>query len=89
MTTSQRAISRWRTHLRLAGTALLIVLSVGTYVARQLHDFKTGARHGTLSVLMQPVVAGLGADDMMVIAAYVASLPRTAGDEAASAIGGR
>lgn len=56
-----------------------------SYLARQLHDFKTGARQGSLAAQMQPVVAGLGAEDMLVIAAYVASLPRFPGDASAAA----
>lgn len=48
-----------------------------SYLARQLHDFKTGARNGSMAVLMQPVVAGLSADDILALAAYVASLPRS------------
>ena len=56
-----------------------------SYLARQLYDFKTGARHGSLAAQMQPVVAGLGPDDMLVITAYVASLPRFPGDAVAAA----
>ena len=46
-----------------------------SYLARQLFDFKTGARNGTMAPLMKPVVARLDADDMLAISAYVASLP--------------
>ena len=45
------------------------------YIVRQLYDFRHGARAGAQSALMQPVVAGLDLDDMIAIAAYVASLP--------------
>jgi cytochrome c553 len=48
-----------------------------SYIVRQLHDFKTGARNGSLAALMQPVVAALGPNEMMAISAYLASLPRT------------
>jgi cytochrome c553 len=51
-----------------------------SYIARQLHDFKTAARSGSMAAQMQPVVANLGANDMLIIAAYVASLPRYPGD---------
>ena len=44
------------------------------YVVRQLHDFKTGARAGRGSALMQPVVENLSMEDMIALAAYVASL---------------
>lgn len=53
-----------------------------SYIARQLHGFKTGARSGSMAVLMRPVVAGLSADDILVLAAYVASLPRSSEDPA-------
>ena len=44
------------------------------YVFRQLNDIKTGSRAGPMAVLMQPVVANLEPDDMLAIAAYLASL---------------
>jgi cytochrome c553 len=50
-----------------------------SYIVRQLQDFKTGARNGSLAALMQPVVADLGPDEMLAISAYLASLPRTSG----------
>ena len=40
---------------------------------RQLVDFKTGARNGAWAPLMKPVVANLSEDEMMWIAAYLAS----------------
>jgi len=46
-----------------------------SYVVRQLYDLQHGARAGTWSPLMAPVVAPLGADDITAIAAYAASLP--------------
>ena len=46
-----------------------------SYLARQLFDFRTGARNGTLSGLMKPVVARLDRADLLAISAYVASLP--------------
>jgi cytochrome c553 len=45
-----------------------------TYIFRQLYDFKDGARAGAMSVLMQPTVEKLSEDNMISIAAYVASL---------------
>lgn len=44
------------------------------YTVRQLYDIKHGFRAGAMAVLMKDVVAKLEEDDMMVIAAYLASL---------------
>lgn len=44
-----------------------------TYIARALYDFKGGGRHGPGSALMSPVAQGLDLDDMIALAAYVAS----------------
>jgi cytochrome c553 len=41
---------------------------------RQLYDFKSGARKGSNSDLMKPVVEHLGTDDMIALVAYTASL---------------
>ena len=41
---------------------------------RQLYDFQQHARQGSLSPLMVPVVEKLTHDDMISLAAYVASL---------------
>lgn len=46
-----------------------------SYIARQLYDMQRGARHGAMTSLMKPVVAKLGAQDIIYVAAYVASLP--------------
>ncbi|HVY63736.1 MAG TPA: c-type cytochrome [Gammaproteobacteria bacterium] len=46
-----------------------------SYVARQLADFKQGTRHGPWAPLMAQVVAKLSADDILNLAAYLASLP--------------
>jgi cytochrome c553 len=43
------------------------------YIVRQLNDMKTGARSGTSMALMQAVVEQLTIEDMIAIAAYVAS----------------
>lgn len=45
-----------------------------SYLVRQIYDFQRGARHGPLAPTMQPIVAHLTNDDMVAIAAYVASL---------------
>jgi cytochrome c553 len=45
------------------------------YVGRQLYDMQQGARHGDMAHLMKPVVAKLTAEDILNLAAYVASLP--------------
>jgi cytochrome c553 len=44
-----------------------------SYNVRQLYDLKSGARAGPGSALMKEVVAKLGVDDMLAIAAYLAS----------------
>ena len=44
-----------------------------SYVMRQLFDVKTGHRTGKRIDLMKPIVAHLSADDMLAIAAYLAS----------------
>ena len=45
-----------------------------SYIVRQIYDIQSGARAGSASQLMRPVVAKLTTDDMISIAAYVASL---------------
>ncbi|MBC7367418.1 MAG: c-type cytochrome [Undibacterium sp.] len=45
-----------------------------SYIARQLYDIQQGTRKSPLSQLMQPAVANLSAEDLVAIAAYVASL---------------
>lgn len=45
------------------------------YLARQLYDFKTGARAGANAPQMHDVVARLSAADIVSITGYVASLP--------------
>ena len=47
-----------------------------SYIARQLYDMQSGARAGTESQLMKPVVINLTNDDMVSIVAYLASRPR-------------
>lgn len=44
-----------------------------TYVVRQLFDIQHGDRAGPSAALMEPVVAKLSLDDMVAIAAYLAS----------------
>ena len=45
-----------------------------SYLVRQLYDFKTGARNGSLAPLMKPVASRLRTQQMTDIAAYIASL---------------
>jgi len=45
----------------------------GIYLVRQLNDMQIGKRTGVNVALMKPVVAKLTADDMVAIAAYLAS----------------
>jgi cytochrome c553 len=44
-----------------------------SYLMRQMYDMQQGARKGTWTDLMKPVVANLTEDDMLEIAAYAAS----------------
>jgi cytochrome c553 len=46
-----------------------------SYLARQLHDFQTGARRGPMAAMMKPAVAKMTATDIVNITAYLASLP--------------
>ena len=46
-----------------------------SYLVRQLWDMQQGTRAGTAASLMKTVVAQLNADDLVAIAAYVASRP--------------
>jgi len=45
-----------------------------SYIVRQLYDFKHGARAGIGGALMKPAVEKLDIEDMVALAAYVASL---------------
>lgn len=45
-----------------------------TYIVRQLYEFQTGGRAASASALMKPVVEKLSPNDMIALAAYVASL---------------
>jgi cytochrome c553 len=44
-----------------------------SYIVRQLHDIQSGARAGMSAAQMKPVVEKLTADDMVAIAAYLAT----------------
>jgi cytochrome c553 len=46
-----------------------------SYIARQIGDFRSGARRGLWAPLMEPVAANLTADDILNVSAYLASLP--------------
>jgi len=43
------------------------------YLFRQLYDIQHGTRHGNSVALMQPVAAKLSQDDMIDLAAFMAS----------------
>ena len=45
-----------------------------TYLMRQLYDFKAGTRAGAMSAPMKVVTEQLSLDDMIAVAAYIASL---------------
>jgi cytochrome c553 len=45
-----------------------------SYLVRQLFDMQNGFRTGEWTTQMKPVVTKLNADDMLAIAAYLASL---------------
>jgi cytochrome c553 len=45
-----------------------------SYVARQLYDMQQGTRSGSWTELMKPVAKDLSGEDLVDIAAYVASL---------------
>ena len=46
-----------------------------SYMARQLNDYRRGARHGLMAPLMLPVAKSLTDDDIIDITAYLASIP--------------
>jgi cytochrome c553 len=45
-----------------------------SYIARQLYDMQHGNRNGAWTPLMAPVLANLGADDLLSASAYLTSL---------------
>ena len=45
-----------------------------SYIVRQLYDFRSGSRNGPDAQLMKPVTAKLTVDDVISLAAYLASL---------------
>jgi cytochrome c553 len=49
-----------------------------SYIARQLWDIQQGTRNGAQAQLMKLVVANLTPDDLVAIAAYIASRPQNA-----------
>jgi cytochrome c553 len=51
-----------------------------TYLGRQLKLFQNGQRNGLAGALMKPVVANLTDEDILNIAAYLASLPEPSGN---------
>jgi cytochrome c553 len=54
-----------------------------SYIARQLWDIQQGTRNGAQAQLMKLVVANLTPDDLVAIAAYIASRPQNAPQTAA------
>ncbi|MEE4362125.1 MAG: c-type cytochrome [Pseudomonadales bacterium] len=46
-----------------------------TYLVRQLFEFRAGIRKGVMADQMRPAVASLSVDDMIDLAAYLATLP--------------
>ncbi len=60
--------------LRGLGEAPRIAGISPLYTVRQLYDFQSGTRAGTLAVLMAATVVNLSTDDMIALAAYLASL---------------
>lgn len=60
--------------LQGAGTVPRIAGRSPSYVVRQLYDFQQGTRAGIYSALMKPAVEKLTEDDMIALAAYLASL---------------
>jgi cytochrome c553 len=46
-----------------------------TYLARQLWNYQSGARRGSMAAPMRAIAARLRADEMLAMAAYLASLP--------------
>jgi cytochrome c553 len=50
-----------------------------SYIARQLYDFQAGTRRGAWAPLMDGVVARRSGDDILNLAAYLASLPVESG----------
>ncbi len=46
-----------------------------SYFVRQMYDFREGARRGVSAALMKPVLANVTVEDMLNMAAYIASLP--------------
>jgi cytochrome c553 len=62
--------------LELRGTAAAPPLAGRQpgYLARQLYDFQRGTRNGALAPQMKPAVERLNDEDLIVLAAYMASL---------------
>lgn len=60
--------------LRGMGNVPTIAGRSPSYIVRQLYDFRGGSRNGPDARLMQPVTARLTLDDMISLAAYLASL---------------
>ena len=72
---STPCITCHREDLMGAGDSPPIVGRSPSYIARQLWDIQQGTRHGDPAELMKLTIAKLTPDDILAIAAYVASLP--------------
>ncbi len=61
-----------------------------SFLVRQLYDIQHGYRSGIWTSLMKPVIANLTTDDMLAIAAYLASrsVPPAAGSTAENSVAG-
>jgi cytochrome c553 len=46
-----------------------------SYLARQLNDFRRGARHEAAAAMMEPIAKSLSDEDIVSVTAYLASLP--------------
>ncbi|MBS0393484.1 MAG: c-type cytochrome [Proteobacteria bacterium] len=74
-TTAQPCTACHGTELHGLGPAPPLAGRSPSYLVRQLYDFKTGSRVGSLAPLMKPVASRLTTQQMTDIAAYIASLP--------------
>jgi cytochrome c553 len=61
--------------LRGSGAAPPLAGRFASYLLRQLYAFRTGARRDPGAATMIPVATGLSSDDLVSVAAYLASLP--------------
>jgi cytochrome c553 len=72
---STPCITCHREDLMGGGDSPPIVGRSPSYIVRQMWDIQQGTRHGEPAELMKITIAKLTPDDLIAIAAYVASLP--------------